>query len=161
MNVAFLGLGGNIGERLENLRKTIIALSEGCGEVIERSRIYETEAWGSDSEKKFLNQVVQLNTLLPVEDLLQKILQIELQLGRTRNGRQNSDRTVDIDILLYNSDVINLFNLYIPHPRLHLRKFVLVPLCEIAPALIHPTLKKSIYEILKSCEDKLEVKQIN
>jgi len=158
MNVAFLGLGGNMGDRLENLRKTISALEPACGEILGLSGIYETEAWGSVSKNKYLNMALQLRTGLAAEILLEKLLEIEGRLGRLRNGEQNSDRTVDIDILLFNDDIIDSQYLRIPHPRLHLRKFVLVPLCEIAGNQVHPALRKSMLELLELCPDSLEVK---
>jgi 2-amino-4-hydroxy-6-hydroxymethyldihydropteridine diphosphokinase len=160
MNVAFLGLGGNMGDRLGNLRKSLTLLNETCGTIVKASSVYETDAWGSDSEKKYLNQVVQLETLLSAEELLERTLQAELRLGRLRTDKQNSDRTADIDILLFNSEIRDLKNLHLPHPRLHLRKFVLIPLCEIAPDLLHPVFKKTIHDLLQNCEDNLNVSAI-
>ena len=161
MNVVFLGLGGNIGNRLENLDKIREAIKSQCGEISKNSGIYETDAWGSESSNKYLNQVVRLLTPLSPEKLLEKLLKIEHTLGRVRSAQQNSDRTADIDILVYNDAVILGEDIQIPHPRLHLRKFVLTPLCEIAPALIHPVLKKSIAALLDACNDTLQVKKIN
>jgi len=160
MNVVFLGLGGNMGNRLENLSKTIEALEKDCGEIIKRSGIYETDAWGSNSKKKYLNQVVQISTILSPENLLEKLLKIEEKLGRKRSEEQNSDRTVDIDILFFNADIINSKNLQIPHPRLYSRKFVLIPLTEIANDLVHPILKVTMEELLKNCKDTLAVKLV-
>lgn len=157
MNVAFLGLGGNIGDRLEYLEKTRIALERECGTVLKNSEVYETDAWGSSSTKKYLNQVVKLGTTLNAEQLLKKTLAIEKKLGRTRGRTQNSDRTVDIDLLLFNNEEIQRPQLQIPHPRLHLRKFVLVPLNDIDKKIIHPTLKKSVGRLLKDSTDKLKV----
>ncbi len=161
MNEAFLGLGGNIGDRLENIRKTIAALEAGCGEIVSLSGIYETDAWGSDSQKKYLNMALGLNTHLAAETLLEKLLEIEAQLGRLRTGPQNSDRTVDIDILLFNEEILDSPNIQIPHPMLHLRKFVLIPLCDIAADRMHPVLKKSMKELLEICTDPLEVKHFS
>jgi 2-amino-4-hydroxy-6-hydroxymethyldihydropteridine diphosphokinase len=158
MNVAFLGLGGNMGDRLENLRKALTLLEHTCGEIAEKSSVYETEAWGSDSKNNYLNQVVKLITSADVDTLLQKMLKIELELGRKRDAFQNSDRTLDLDILLFNEEIINLNHIHIPHPRMHLRKFVLVPLCEIEPKLTHPVFKENIATLLKKCKDDLEVK---
>lgn len=157
MNAAFLGLGGNVGDRLENLRKMRATLVRDCGKLLTTSRVYETEAWGSDTGNSYLNQVVELHTFLSAEDLVQKVLQIESELGRERHGTLNSDRTADIDVLFFNDRIIDLPGLSVPHPRLHLRNFVLVPLAEIAPDLIHPLLKKSVSVLLKECGDSLKV----
>ncbi|WP_317896894.1 2-amino-4-hydroxy-6-hydroxymethyldihydropteridine diphosphokinase [Aurantibacillus circumpalustris] len=161
MNVAFLGLGGNIGNRFENLRKTTQLLEEFCGKIEKYSSVYETDAWGSDSKNRYFNQVIELHTHLNVEILLEKTLRIEEKLGRNRHGDQNSDRTVDIDILFFNDSVINSEQLEIPHPRLHLRKFVLIPLCELSSALCHPVLKKNMKDLLNNCDDKLKVTKVS
>ena len=158
MNVVFLGLGGNMGDREAYLERTRAALEENCGPVLRASEIYETAAWGSHSDKKYLNQVVELYTPLGVQALLKKTLSIEKQLGRKRSKDRNASRTVDIDILFYNDLIIQEPNLELPHPRIHLRKFVLIPFCDIAPDFVHPTLKKSMRRILKKCGDSLEVK---
>jgi deoxyguanosine kinase len=158
MNVVFLGLGGNIGDRLANIHKAVKALGLECGIILKASPVYETEAWGTVSEKKYLNQVVKIKTSLSALQLQKKTLAIEKKLGRKRTGERYSDRVVDIDILFFNHDIISLEQLQVPHPRLHLRRFVLIPLREIEPRLMHPILKKSISELLESCPDKLEVK---
>ncbi|PBQ34480.1 2-amino-4-hydroxy-6-hydroxymethyldihydropteridine diphosphokinase [Sphingobacteriaceae bacterium] len=160
MNVVFLGLGGNIGNRMENLVNAREALSKKCGTIVKVSGVYETEAWGSNSKNNYLNQVVKMETSLTVQELLERILSVESELGRVRTEKQNSDRTMDIDILFYNSEIINLDHLHIPHPRLHLRKFVLIPLCDIEADYIHPLLKKTLIELLKNCEDKLKVSAV-
>lgn len=157
MNVAFLSLGGNLSNRLDNLNKTIKAISESCGVVSKMSNVYETEAWGTLSEKKYLNQLIQLKTPLSAQKLLTKVLEIETRLGRKRTLNQYADRTVDIDILYFNQEIIQQKNLQIPHPRLQLRKFILIPLNEIAPAFVHPILHKSSIDLLKNCKDKLKV----
>jgi 2-amino-4-hydroxy-6-hydroxymethyldihydropteridine diphosphokinase len=159
MNVAFLGLGGNLGNRLENLRSTRAEIDKRCGRVIRASRIYETQAWGSPSLNSYLNQVIQIETLLSPEQLLSTLLDIEHALGRTRL-EPNADRTSDVDILLYNEEIMDKPHLHIPHPRMHLRKFVLIPFCEIAPNAIHPVLRKSMSVLLEDCKDSLEVRKL-
>lgn len=161
MNVAFLGLGGNMGNRMENLIQARNAVSKTCGTLVKVSSVYETEAWGSDSQNNYLNQVIQLETPLTVQQLLEEILRVELKLGRVRTKEQNSDRTIDLDILFYNTDLINLEHLHIPHPRMHLRKFVLIPISEIAYDFFHPKLQKTMAELLRLCEDELKVSLFN
>lgn len=160
MNVAFLGLGGNLGNRLENLAKASEALQQECGVILKISPIYETEAWGTRSEKKYLNQIIKLRTPLNAIQLLEKTRAVEAKLGRKRTQDPYADRKIDIDILFFNSDIIQLKHMQIPHPRLHLRKFVLAPMNDIDAKFIHPVLKKSIRSLLKNCPDNLEVKLI-
>lgn len=157
MNAVFLSLGGNIGDRHGYMQKSRLLLEKHCGKIVLSSPIYETEAWGSNSEKKYLNQVVKLETKLTARQLLKKTLEIEKELGRKRRGSRNSDRSADIDILFFNNEIINAKNLHIPHPRLHLRKFVLVPLNSVASSFVHPNLKKTVTQLLKTSNDKLQV----
>lgn len=156
MNEAFLGLGGNEGNRLENLNDSIRAIELECGKITMKSSIYETEAWGLQTEKKFLNQVIKLQTKLSAQKLLDKLLRIEQNLGRERSKHGYADRTVDIDILFMNEEILETEELQIPHPRLHLRKFILIPLNEIAADHIHPVLQTSISKLLEKCQDNLE-----
>jgi 2-amino-4-hydroxy-6-hydroxymethyldihydropteridine diphosphokinase len=157
MNEAFLGLGGNEGDRLENLSACLEAIERECGQILMRSGVYETEAWGLYSELKFLNQVIQVQTKLGAKELLVKLLLIEQNLGRKRSAKAYADRPADIDILFMNTEIIDTDGLQIPHPRLHLRKFVLMPLHEIAPNYIHPVLHTRICDLLAKCEDTLAV----
>lgn len=158
MNRAFLCLGGNLGNRLENIEKALLFIEKQAGPIAKTSPVYETEAWGSKSSKKYLNLCVQIETTLSAKALMQKLLSIEKKLGRKRTNDRNSDRIIDIDILFYNNDVIHTNDLQIPHPRLHLRKFVLKPMNDIAPKLKHPELRKQISQFLKECKDPLQVK---
>lgn len=157
MNVAFLSLGGNLGKRSEILAAALQAITKTCGEIVKTSSVYETEAWGSSSQNKYLNQVIKLKTGLKPQTLLKQIALIEQQAGRKRKEDQNSDRILDIDILFFNNDIFKGKNLQVPHPRLHLRKFVLIPLQEIEKKLVHPLLHKNIDVLLKECDDKLAV----
>lgn len=157
MNVVFLGLGGNLGNRQLNLQEVIAEIGRTCGEILMQSSVYETEAWGSSSANKYLNMVVKVKTELSAQNLIQKLNSIEEVLGRKRSNDRNSDRIMDIDILFFNHEVIESETLEIPHPRLHLRKFVLIPLFEIAKEFQHPILKQSVEQLLLKCPDTLEV----
>jgi deoxyguanosine kinase len=156
MNRAFLCLGGNLGDRLENIEKAIVRVKK-LGKIVKRSSIYETEPWGQDSDLPYLNLCVELLTKESAGALMKALLKIEKELGRNRSSKLNTDRTIDIDILFFNDELIKTKLVQIPHPRLHLRNFVLTPLSEIAPKLIHPKLKKNISVLKKLCKDKLKV----
>ncbi|WP_336824267.1 2-amino-4-hydroxy-6-hydroxymethyldihydropteridine diphosphokinase [Sporosarcina sp. USHLN248] len=138
MNTAYLSIGSNIGDRYEHLKEAVHALhSNEKIEVADVSSIYETSPVGYIDQADFLNLAVCVNTELKVQELLKVCQQIENGLGRVREIRWGP-RTVDLDILLYNNDNIETENLVVPHPRMHERAFVLVPLLEIAPGISHP-----------------------
>lgn len=159
MNSAYLCLGGNIGDREKALQQAIVKINETAGEIITKSGIYETEAWGVENQQAYLNQCVKIVTTLTPENLITALLSIEKSLGRERSFNQiYESRTLDIDILFYNDSIVNKEHLVIPHPRLQLRKFVLIPLHEIAQDYLHPILNKTIFSLLKECEDTSEVK---
>jgi 2-amino-4-hydroxy-6-hydroxymethyldihydropteridine diphosphokinase len=151
-------LGGNIGNREFTLKQAVEKINHEIGKVISQSNYYETEAWGVENQDKYLNQCICIETLLTSSQILKKSLEIELSLGRKRNHKETYEpRTIDIDMLFYNSDFIQTKELTIPHPRLQLRKFVLIPLNEIAPTFLHPTLNKTIQTLLMECDDSCEV----
>lgn len=161
-NTAFILLGGNIHPRMTYLKKAENEISTLVGNIISKSSVYETEAWGFETENNFYNEVLEVETSLSPNKLLNELLGIEKSLGRKRNkGGGYVSRTLDADILYYNDDIIEETELIIPHPRLHLRKFVLEPLCEIAANFIHPKLKVSNNLLLKKCDDKSMVVKIN
>jgi len=155
--VIFLGLGTNLGDREKNLSMAVDRIGEEIGNVIKCSSVYETEPWGFRSDDRFLNMVVKVRSSLRPSGLLGRILMIEAQLGRLRSGKGYKSRTIDIDILLYGSEVIKKEELEIPHPRIPVRKFVLEPLCELAPDMIHPVLKVTFTELLAKCGDECGV----
>lgn len=162
MENVFLSLGTNLGNRIENLSLAIHLIDDEIGEISVMSGIYETEAWGFTCDEYFLNQVIVLETCLDPEQLIEKCLFIEKGMGRVRSGSENYEsRIIDIDILFYGNQIIEQDNLQIPHPLLHLRRFILEPLCEITPELIHPVLGKPISELLSACEDQGIVHLIN
>lgn len=157
MKIVFLGIGTNMGNRESNLDHALGKIEEYIGPVLKSSAIYETEPWGFRAKGEFLNLVVKTDTELSPHDLLEKILNIETLLGRVRKKKRYSSRIIDIDILLYDDLIIHDPDLKIPHPLLHERKFVLVPLCEIAPTLVHPVLRKTFALLLEICEDTGEI----
>ncbi len=161
MNRVFLLLGSNLGNPSENLSKSISLLNQKIGSVISCSSIYKTAPWGFEHEKFFLNQVLEIDTTHNPIKLLEKILSIEIEMGRKRSGKGYEGRIIDIDILFFNDDYYDLKDLIIPHPLLHKRRFTLCPLFELAPLKIHPIFKKNISELLADCEDNCNVEKLN
>jgi 2-amino-4-hydroxy-6-hydroxymethyldihydropteridine diphosphokinase len=156
MNEAYLLMGGNVGERLIYLEKAAKALENSCGNIVSSSRVYETEAWGTGTTESFLNQALVLHTPMEAAELMQALLEIEEKLGRIRTVKYGP-RTIDLDILLFNNDIINQQNLVIPHPELHNRRFALQCLHDIAPEKTHPLFQKTISELLTLTNDPLKV----
>lgn len=158
MNKAYLLIGGNRGDRKGFLARARAAIGQECGPIVEQSALYETAAWGLEEQDAFLNQALALETALGAESLLKKLLQVEAALGRVRDVKYGP-RTIDIDILFYNDDVLQTEGLTLPHPQLQNRRFVLVPMAEIAPALRHPVVDKTISQLLDECPDHLAVQK--
>lgn len=149
-HTVFIGLGTNLGDRFANLRSAVDALAPHAT-VTARSRIYETPAWGVTDQPAFLNMVVRAETVLEPLALLRALKTLESELGRTTTFRWGP-RVIDFDILFYDDMVRDFQGLTIPHPHLHERAFVLVPLADIASNLVHPVLHKSIAELLKTTD---------
>jgi 2-amino-4-hydroxy-6-hydroxymethyldihydropteridine diphosphokinase len=153
---AFIGLGTNLGDRAANYRQAIQRIGQlPESRIVRLSSIYETEPVG-DIEGVFLNGVVELETEMPAEALMRRLLAIERTMGRKRTaGRKSSParrryrpRIIDLDLLFFDKEIVHTTPLTVPHPRLHERRFVLAPMAELAPALIHPELNVSISELL-------------
>jgi 2-amino-4-hydroxy-6-hydroxymethyldihydropteridine diphosphokinase len=160
MNKAYLLIGGNLGDRKENLSKAAELINEECGAITKKSSLYETAAWGINDQPSFLNQALEISTSFNAKQLMRKILRIEKMMGRVRKEKFGP-RIIDIDILFYENEVHDLSFLKIPHPELQNRRFVLVPLAEIDSKFRHPVLKKTIAELLEECPDNLEVVKVN
>ncbi len=148
-HIVYLALGSNLGDRAENLKEAIASLSPQMV-VKAKSHVYETPPWGYEDQPRFLNQVLKVQTYLGPEPLLKHIKRLEIALGRKASFR-NGPRLIDIDILFYDDRVISTPILTIPHPHLHERGFVLLPLMDIAPDLVHPLTKKSVREMVVFC----------
>mgnify|MGYP003488955432 CR=1 FL=1 len=155
MGLSLILLGSNLGDREMLIKSAIDMIGKNCGNVLSCSRIYETEPWGFDAENNFLNQIISIQTDLRPHDLLKELLSIEITLGRDREHHYETyvSRPIDLDILYYDDLIIEDSALVLPHPRLHLRRFTLEPLCDIAPKLIHPILRLSNEQLLQHCED--------
>jgi 2-amino-4-hydroxy-6-hydroxymethyldihydropteridine diphosphokinase len=156
---AYVGLGSNLGDRAGNLLLAIRGMMEASLCVTRVSSIYETEAISEVQQPPFLNMVVELGNTLPTpEQVMARLLRIEFALGRTRELK-DGPRTIDLDLLMYGEVEKDSEFLRLPHPRLHERRFVLEPLAEVAPRLVHPVIKKSAAELLESVEDESTVKR--
>lgn len=146
----YLALGSNLGDRRENLRQAVASLSPQMV-VKAKSRVYETPPWGVEDQPMFLNQAIKVETYLDPEPLIKHIKRLENALGR-RESFQNGPRSIDIDILFYDDLVLDTPALTLPHPRLHERAFVLLPMLDIAPDLVHPVTQKTIREMAAACD---------
>lgn len=156
MAIVYLSLGSNSGDRIGFVQQatSLLAAAEGIT-IVRTSAFYETEPWGMESENWFVNAVVEIKTSLSPRNLLNECQRIEKQLGRVHDASHNGyeDRTIDIDILFYNKDIINEDDLVIPHKYLHLRAFTLVPLLELIPNFEHPVLHRTISELHNDLEN--------
>jgi len=159
MNSTYLLLGSNMGNSTELLSNAIEQIENKIGPLLLQSNLYATDAWGNTSQPDFLNQVIEVATLLDATETLKEILSIEKNMGRIRTVK-NAPRIIDIDILFFNNEIINRIDLIVPHPEIQNRRFVLTPLNEIVPQMIHPVLNKTIDQLLSFCPDQLAVKKI-
>lgn len=152
----FLLTGGNLGNRIANLDAAARLIEQHIGSVGKASNYYETEAWGQVVQPPYINQALEVSTALNPMDVLHKIWEIEAALGRQRRNKWEA-RTLDIDILFYDHLIIDRPELKVPHPLLHKRNFVLIPMLEIAPYKRHPLFRKTIEELYQESDDSLEV----
>lgn len=156
MNKIFLITGGNVGNRKKNLEMASGLIEEQIGKIIKSSKIYQTDAWGITDQAPFYNQVHIVESKFSAKEIIHKILRIEEKMGRIRTTK-NAARIIDIDILFFDDEIINESDLIIPHPEISNRRFVLIPLHELVPEMIHPVFKKSIHELLTATKDELKV----
>ena len=158
MQTVYLLLGSNLGDRNTYIKEASVLLAQLVGKIKRSSSIYETQSWGVENLPDYLNQVLEIETSLEPEIILEKTQIIEEKLLRKRTNKWQS-RTIDIDILFYGSAIINTSKLKIPHPEIQNRLFTLVPLDELIPDFIHPVINKSIHKLKQEVKDKLLVKK--
>ena len=159
MNICYIGIGSNLGNREANIKKSIKLIRRKC-KMLKISPLYETEPVGFKNQEWFLNCAVKIRTGLSAEKLLDFLQSIEKTLNK-KIKIKNGPRTIDLDILFFNDEIINEKKLAVPHPRLHRRLFVLMPLKEISPKLKHPLLKKTINELLGNLRSRKIVRLYN
>jgi 2-amino-4-hydroxy-6-hydroxymethyldihydropteridine diphosphokinase len=155
----YLITGSNLGNSLSNLLHVKKLIREQLGEIIHESSVYKTAPWGNLNQQDFLNQALHIQTSISPQALMREILTIESSMGRKRIEKWEP-RIIDVDILFYDTLVLDIPDLVIPHPLLHERRFVLAPLFDIAPNFIHPQLNKSVSELLDSCNDMSKVDKL-
>ena len=158
MNIVFLQLGSNLGNRELLLQDAVLAIEDRVGPVVEKSRIYESTPWRVEGQENYLNLIVKVKTELMADDVLSTILDIEQKLGRIRIEKWG-ERLIDIDIIFYNDEIIETPQLCVPHKHMHERMFVLTPLDNIAPDMVHPKYNKTVEDLLKECTDTQLVKE--
>ncbi|WP_196895042.1 2-amino-4-hydroxy-6-hydroxymethyldihydropteridine diphosphokinase [Aureivirga marina] len=160
VRTTYLSLGSNKGNKQENLQQAIYLISQKIGTIAAISSIYQTASWGFDSED-FYNICIKVNTTLNPEELLEKTQMVEKYLGRVHQISDTyEDRTIDIDVLFFDDEVIFSKDLIVPHPKMLDRKFVLIPLAEIVPNFVHPIKKQKINECVLACTDNSEIKKL-
>lgn len=158
-NTTYISVGSNLGERLQHIQEAIFLLGRDVGTIKKISKVYECRAWGFEAAD-FLNICLSLNTALEPHILLEKILSIEKQMGRTRTDHSGyQSRPIDIDIIYHGSAILSMDGLTVPHPKMQERKFVLQPLADIAPQFYHPILKKDTRNLLQECRDNGEIRK--
>jgi len=162
MEKCFVLFGSNMGDKNEIFDQACLLINNRCGRIVEVSSAYESEPWGFKADEWFLNRLLIVETELEPEEMLQQLLDIEAKLGRVRHSETKgyTSRTADLDILYYGNRIVLTDRLTIPHPRLHQRRFALLPLCELLPDFVHPAFNLTQTELLKRCADSSEVRKI-
>ncbi len=161
MHKVFLGIGGNIGNKPQNFMRAYQLIDQKLGKITVKSSVYETPPWGFHSENKFWNQVLCIETIFEAEELLWRIKEIEESFGLKSKEERFTDREMDVDILYFDDDFYESKGLIIPHPRIQERKFVLVPLVEIAPDFKHPLLRMTNLTLLENCHDESIIRKVD
>lgn len=160
VNTVYLILGSNLDSPRKQIDTAKLLILENIGTIVRESSIYQSPPWGFESATDFLNIIVVVKSDLEATQVLSKCLAIEQTMGRQRVHTGYESRNIDIDILFFNLDIVETKNLTIPHPRLHQRRFTLLPINELEPDLIHPKLKLPIWKLLRNCKDQSIVKKI-
>lgn len=160
MPTTYLLLGSNEGDSRANIDRAIALLQHNCGPIVAHSPLYRTAAWGLEDQPDFLNMALAIDTALSPALLLENTQNIEQQMGRQRSVKWGQ-RTLDIDILFYGNELIDIPGLKVPHPYIQDRRFALAPLADIAPDFVHPRLHKTISQLLASCPDPLPVEKLH
>lgn len=163
METCYVLFGSNLGDKNGIFNQACLFINNRCGRVVQVSAPYESEPWGFKTEDWFLNRVVVIETAMSPEGMLEQLLQIEQELGRERHPEiaGYTSRTADFDILYFGGQVICSETLIVPHPRLHRRRFALLPMCEVAPELVHPVFGLTQTELLERCPDTLVVRKMD
>lgn len=156
---AYISLGGNLGNTAEIFEQALQEIERLAGDISKKSSLYQTAAWGNTQQPDFLNQVILIQTTLSPNKLLDTLLTIELKFGRERKEHWGP-RTLDLDLLFFDDRILNKERLILPHPRIPERKFILIPLQEIAADWLHPVEQKTIQQLVIECKDDSEVKKL-
>ncbi len=162
MESCYVLFGSNMGDKENIFAEACLLINNRCGAITAVSSSYESEPWGFEAKEWFLNRLIIVETELEPEEMMRQLLDIEAELGRVRHPETEgyTSRTADLDILYYGSRIVLTDSLTIPHPRLHERRFALLPLCEMVPQLVHPAFNFTQTELLRRCHDFSEVKKI-
>lgn len=163
METCHILFGSNMGDKNEIFAQACLFINNRCGRIVAVSSAYESEPWGFEAEEWFMNRLISVETELKPEEMMQQLLGIEAELGRVRHPETDgyTSRTADLDILYYGSRIVVTGSLVVPHPRLHQRRFALLPLCEMVPQFVHPAFKLTQTELLERCPDTSEVRKID